>query len=287
MNQKKNNQTCISNHFKINNMKNVILTLFLTLFFIPAFSQNSRYEFGTRFYPSIKKEKLTQARYISEIMPQFVNFVSLPYKERRHLQELLSYVEATQAQASLSVFINVRENYERVIDYSSIEIITTSNGNTLTATSNSNVLTTAQKNNLNSADPGSDIRVKLKFYYKNWTKKDVNDESKLQEATYVAAVVPETEAAYPGGYSALTDYLVKNILQKASDSAIQKAIVKFTVNEQGRLTDAKLFQASADPKTDKLILDAIQKMPDWIPAKDSKGTNVKQEVSIPFGFQGC
>lgn len=107
----------------------------------------------------------------------------------------------------------------------------------------------------------------------------------------MVTVVPETEAEYPGGFKQLTEYLTENFINKISEKnaleRIRQAIVKFTVNEEGQIVDAKIFKTSKDPKTDKLLLEAINKMPKWSPAKNAMGIKVKQEISIPFGGGGC
>jgi TonB family protein len=62
--------------------------------------------------------------------------------------------------------------------------------------------------------------------------------------------------------------------------------VKFTVNEEGGIMNPKMLRTSRDSKADKLVLEAISKMPKWKPAQNSKGVKVKQEFTVPFGG-GC
>jgi hypothetical protein len=278
-------------------MKNYLSTLLLFFVFTTCFSQNYKYEYSGRFSPVIKKERLNGARFICEIMPEFSRYLSMPYREREQLSQLLKSVEPQQQNYGSPLaypserYVHIQEGYERVIDYVSIEILVTSNGKTLVAHSSGDALTNEQKNILNSADLGSDIRIKIKFNYKKWVNNTMSTSDSLKEAQYSVTVVPETEAQYPGGFKELTAFLTTNILDKISEKStaqkIQRAIVKFTVSEEGKLMDAKLFRTSTDPKTDQLILDAIYKMPKWKPAKNSNGITVKQEMSIPFGGGGC
>ena len=65
------------------------------------------------------------------------------------------------------------------------------------------------------------------------------------------------------------------------------AMAKFTVNEEGEIVDAKISTPSKDPKIDQLLLDALSKMPKWIPAEDSKGLKVKQEFTFRTINNGC
>jgi TonB family protein len=276
-------------------MKNSLSTLLLLLLFIPGFSQNSRYEYNGRFSPAIKKEKLTEARLISEIMPGFCGYFALPFKESARMNDLLKVVALVEGNYAYPPgnYVHTQKNFESIIDYVAIEISVNSQGKVVSSQSTSNVLTAEQKNILNVADLGSDIHIKIKFNYKKWTSNNFEMDSKIKEGEYLVTVVPATEAEYPGGFKQLTEYLNKNVFNKLSGKStfekIQQAIVKFTVNEDGQVLDAKFSKTSTDPQIDKLVLEAINKMPKWKPAKNSSGIKVKQEFSIPLdgGRGGC
>jgi hypothetical protein len=273
-------------------MKNHITTLFLFLLFTTCFSQNYKFEYSGRFSPSIKKEKLRDAQFLNEIMPEFPRYVSMPYQERAQLDQLLASVQPSQENYSypLGNYFHVQKDYEKIFDYVTIEISTISHGKTLTYGNTNDALTIEQKNSLNSADFGTDIRIKIRFKYKNWAMDNSNTGRAIKEAQYAVTVIPETEAAYPGGFKQLTSYLTKNIMDKASERTsekIQQAIVRFSVNEDGQPVDVRLFKTSTDLKTDQLIMDAINNMPRWKPAKNAEGVIVKEEISIPFGGGGC
>jgi TonB family protein len=278
-------------------MKNYIFALLLSSAFATCFYQNSKFEYNGRFSPTIKKEKLNGVRFISEIMPEFCRYVSMPNRERAQFNQLLKSIDLPERNYRSILtyppdnYIHTQKNYERIIDYVSIEIAVTSNGKTLAAQSPSYVLTNEQKNILNSSDLGTDIHIKIKFIYKNWVNNTINTVDVPKEAQYSVTVIPETEAEYPGGLKQLSTYLTTNIIDRISEKTasknIQQAIVKFTVNADGKLVNAKLSRSSMDARTDLLILEAILKMPNWKPAKNSNGIQVKQEMSIPFGGGGC
>lgn len=171
-----------------------------------------------------------------------------------------------------------------------VEISATSNGKTLTAQNTSDKLTAEQKNILTTADLGSDIRIKIQFKYKNQADDNFGSRSGIKEGVSTVTVVPETEAEYPGGYKKITEYFIENVVNKiaapSTSQKIQNAVVRFTVNEEGKIVDAKITSTSTDPYIDKLLLDATVKMPKWKPAENSKGVRVKQEFVIPFGGGG-
>jgi TonB family protein len=138
---------------------------------------------------------------------------------------------------------------------------------------------------------GTDIRIKIRFNFKNQPNDSGVNVNKINEGEYVVTVIPETEAEYPGGYKQLTEYLNENVFSKISEKntseKIQQAILRFTVNEDGQIVDTRIAKTTTYPKIDELLLDATNKMPKWTPAENSKGIKVKQEFSIPLGGGGC
>jgi TonB family protein len=111
------------------------------------------------------------------------------------------------------------------------------------------------------------------------------------EGQYSITIVPAMEAEFPGGFKQISTYLNDNffnkITQKGNTDKIRQTSLKFTINEEGKVVNSKIFNTSSDVKIDQLLLEAINKMPKWKPAKNSKGIKVKQEFMIPFGGGGC
>lgn len=71
---------------------------------------------------------------------------------------------------------------------------------------------------------------------------------------------------FPGGDKALRKYLKKNIkIPKDSVTSIieGKIMVSFTVNEKGKVENARIEKGIYDP-IDKTILKVVSGMPDWI-----------------------
>ena len=88
----------------------------------------------------------------------------------------------------------------------------------------------------------------------------------------------------------MTQYLRENAINKIPETTskqLQQVIVGFTVNEEGKIANVQISKTSGDPNTDKLLLEAINKMPKWRPAEDSKGVKVKQEFEFSVGNVGC
>jgi len=90
----------------------------------------------------------------------------------------------------------------------------------------------------------------------------------------------------------MRNYLKENAISKITEAASKKikpAIVRFIINEDGAIAKAQISTTTGDDDTDKLLLEAINKMPNWKPAEDSKGKKVKQEFVLSVGPQrgGC
>lgn len=274
-------------------MKKNILCIHLLLYVISGYSQTSKFVYRGRYTPVIKKETLIEAKFLTEIMPEFTRYFILPYNERILFDEQLK--QSTSLNANYiyppEFYNHPLEKYNNIIYFVSIEIEGICHGKSIKAQNNSEILSVEQKEILKTTDPGSDISINIKFKFKNYTNISPDDLAKTKEGKYIVTVVPETEAEFPGGSMQMSEYLNKNIFEKISgkdaNKKIQQAIVKFSVNDKGEIIDAKISRSSSDSKIDLLILNTIIKMPKWKPAKNANGITIKQEFNIPFGGGGC
>ncbi|MBL0331205.1 MAG: energy transducer TonB [Bacteroidetes bacterium] len=264
-------------------MKNKIVFSLLLLIVINGISQPSKFEYFGRLNPSVKKDKLNDAKFVTDLSPVLWHLLILPNKDRVELDEQrkLNY--------PLGFFAYPQGGYNTIVDYVSVEISTTHNGVVVTSTGAKEALTTEQKNNIKSADLGSDINVVIRFKYKKQLSNTIVA-NKLIEGNLNITVVPASEAEFPGGNKQLTNYLNENIFEKVSEKKafrnLPQAVVKFSVDEHGKVMNVKMSRSSMDATTDLQIINAINKMPNWKPAKNSNGKNVAQEFQIPFGMSG-
>lgn len=174
-----------------------------------------------------------------------------------------------------------------VTDYTSVEIAVVSAGKKTKALSTNEVLSVEQKNMLSKVDIASEVVVSVKYKYKNPVSEAIENNYIHVELT----VVPESEAEYIGGRKELMNYL-KACQNKVTGMSLKQFMqqVKFTINENGEVTNARLVsEKSGDTKMDKELLKAITEMPKWKPATDAKGKRVKQdfEFRIGKGVGGC
>jgi len=184
--------------------------------------------------------------------------------------------------------IDLNKNYQSswVREYISVEIMTSNNGKLRKAVSKNDILSQEQKINMNTADPGTDIEVKVRYMPENNLKH--ND---IKEIKFTLILNPENEAQFIGGQQQLNQFIKENAIDKipaSSFSQYQLAAVKFSIDEQGQIIDAYVFETSKNEKTDKILLETIRIMPNWKPAEYSNGLKVKQEyVFLAGDMESC
>lgn len=175
-----------------------------------------------------------------------------------------------------------------VDEYVSVELLATCSGKAMRAVSLNDKLNDTQKNILKLADISTDIFINVKFKNKQVATNSLAN----KEMNVKMTITPETEAVYAGGQNQMKAYLKENVINKISKSIIKQlqesiATVLFTINEEGEIINSKISKTSGDAQTDQLLLEAINKMPQWKPAKNSTGTKVKQAFKFSVGLSGC
>ena len=98
--------------------------------------------------------------------------------------------------------------------------------------------------------------------------------------------VVEQMPSYPGGMSALMQYLSSNIKYPviAEENGIQgRVICTFVVERDGSITDVKIAK-SVDPSLDKEAMRVVSSMPKWIPGKQN-GSAVRVKYTLPVTFR--
>ena len=106
-----------------------------------------------------------------------------------------------------------------------------------------------------------------------------------EEETKVFDVV-EQMPSFPGGQSALLQYLSSNIKYPvvAEENGVQgRVIVTFVVERDGSITDVRVVK-SVDPSLDKEAQRVVKSMPKWIPGKQN-GSAVRVKYTVPVTFR--
>src|SRR4030095_12809616 len=97
----------------------------------------------------------------------------------------------------------------------------------------------------------------------------------------------EVRPAYPGGQSALEDYIARQIEypQMAIDDNKEGTVtVQFVVDDNGKVTDAKVLGSNLGDGLDDEAVRVISQMPKWEPGK-VKGKNVKTRLTLPITYR--
>ena len=231
-------------------MKNTFASLMLFLLVYPVFSQEMGYEvYGT---------------------------LTNPYAEPYSLLTL----DTLKGARTLSD-INTRYRSDWVARYIAVEVASTCKEGVKKAISTNDILTHNQMDILRTADVGCNIDVEVDYIPKN-TLKD-NPPRKL---AFSLRIVPIYEAKYPGGQQALKVYLKENIIEEIlteKGRQLELAKVRFNINEDGHVSDVQIFKTSENDEIDQIMLKAIGNMPNWSPARNSKGESIIQEFEFSIG----
>lgn len=98
--------------------------------------------------------------------------------------------------------------------------------------------------------------------------------------------VVEQMPSFPGGPSALMQYLSSNIKYPvvAQENGVQgRVVVSFVVERDGSITDVQVAR-SVDPSLDHEAQRVVRNMPRWIPGKQN-GQAVRVKYNVPVAFR--
>lgn len=168
-----------------------------------------------------------------------------------------------------------------VKEYISVEVAASYNGEIQKIMGENDILTPKQKDLMNKADVGTEIAIKMLYMPDNTL---THNDIKVFDFKFM--VNPEHGATYASGQQPLNQYLKDNVMAKIPDGIFQGydlAIVKFTINEEGEVTEPHIFWTSKDEKIDELLVETVSKMPCWKPAEYANGVKVKQEFALMVG----
>ena len=170
--------------------------------------------------------------------------------------------------------------------YISVEISAYKNGTQTKALGISDVLTQEQKELIRLADRSSDIAVSVMYLPENTLKNNT-----AKQYDFEVTIMPDKNAIYSEGAEQLIQYLQKNgiaNIEAGSFTGYDLTAIKFTITEQGHITDIQVAMPSKDTKIDEMLVAAISKMPNWKPAEFSNGLKVKQSFVLTIGnMENC
>jgi len=184
--------------------------------------------------------------------------------------------------------LNRYYNSEWVREYMNVTISAHHNNSLKKAKSKSLLLTEEQKDLIKKADVNSEISVYIKYIPENTLV-----ENDPKEISYSFTVDPDQDAMFPGGEKKMKAYIKKNITDKLSKDRFDEygmSVIQFSINEDGEVVDAHIYDSSAytkteDKKRDDILLEAICQMPTWQAAQYKNGLKVRQNFILSAGDQ--
>lgn len=214
---------------------------------------------------------------------QDVSGGELPFEVNRVLPPFHSSQKAL-AQAQTLNDLNPHYPSTWVRQYLSVKVATLQQGAEMQAFGKSNTLNQKQIDLIANADLGADISILVEYIPENSL---LFNETK--QIDFVVSIDPAKEATFVGGDAALRAYLWENAISTIPEGTFIKydlAIIKFTIDEAGRIANPHVFSAFKLKEIDELLLNAICNMPDWNPATYADGTRTAQDFVLTIGNMG-
>lgn len=119
----------------------------------------------------------------------------------------------------------------------------------------------------------------IRFKLDNAESKSYTDEIKY-------FVTPENEAEYPGGFSAMTSFIITNLVypeQSKKDKNEGTVFVQFVITETGQIEQIKVLRGVCK-ELDEAAVNIIKKMPDWKPATQD-GKAISSIYTMPIKYK--
>jgi len=198
----------------------------------------------------------------------------------------LSVTQAELQSATTIADVNRYYKPSWVSEYKLVKVTANVNGVQKESLSKSLELSSEQKELMLSAETHSDISVHIEYIPEN--NLSIKE---LKEIDFSFTVDPDLDAAYPGGEDALKRYIKKNTIDKIPASSFEQyaaSVIEFSINENGEVVNAEIFDTSMFSKSedllrDNILLEAICAMPKWTPAQYKDGKKIKQDFILTVG----
>ncbi|MBM3176839.1 MAG: energy transducer TonB [Bacteroidetes bacterium] len=165
--------------------------------------------------------------------------------------------------------------------------ITLQHGNTKrSAEGTSNGLSSGQKNLLSDGQIGDQLTFDIRYISKN-SVTGINEQRKIH-STFT--IVTDQEAKPSDQIETVRNYFIHQSFKKLADGTGDEftgASILFTVDPQGKITNASLTQSSGNLQADQLLLKTLLSMPNWKPAQDKTGRKYAQQFVLDVVKSGC
>jgi TonB family protein len=248
-------------------MKKAILLALLSAGASCAIGQNSKIDRPVASTAFLQKENLVGTQSVNDVLMSMYRYPD--------------YVQEWTAQ----------------LKYLLVEVVGICEGKERRSVAKGGVFSADQTEIFSKSDVGRLLKINVEYMELVSSINPSSDPNEVKRMRLHITVRPAVEAMYPGGYAEMVTYLRNSVyagLGNESDPAdeiktkVEQSAVTFIVNEEGTVTDAKIERSSSNDDIDRLILDAVKKMPKWSPAAAASGIKVKEVLSVSLTTRaGC
>ena len=191
------------------------------------------------------------------------------------------------AATSFDDFIG-KEHQDRIVNYKTLSVYEMVDGvkTKWNLTSFSGEFTAAQREYLQDRGYNEDVLI-WATYTEKWPETGIVEDSYW---TPHLTVVPEKQAHYDMGKEALLEYLNVQSAEITSkiEGRLQPGRIHITIGAEGAVKKLKVKSTSGNEELDSEMLELLSNAPGkWIPAENTEGENVEQELVLFFGSMGC
>ncbi len=177
--------------------------------------------------------------------------------------------------------LNPHFKTEWIKEYYTVQFSAEVKGQMRYAKSKNNIITEEQRSLLNNVDHESKVNISIDYLPDNNLS-----HNEAKNFSFDAIVEPHRHAKFGTKEADMKKYLNKTIdisklKQVYKPHAV--AVVKFTVNSTGLVTDIQLVESTSSKEVDDMLTQAICNMPDWTPAKYRDGTLTSQDLVLTVG----
>ncbi len=210
-----------------------------------------QYHIGPRFGSKILKEDLDKAEFITDVFPSCSNGKTKTYKDVKYFKFDEDDKPVLMSQSS-----------ESKLDDSQLAMF-------------------------RSMESGESYSIQGKV---SWMDED-SDLDIIDTLLCYVTVVPVQAAVYSEGMEAVIGYLRENSAEDVAnveEEKVDPGKISFVISKDGQLKNIDNDFSCGYKKVDKRMVKLLSNLPGkWIPARNAKGLDIDQQLTLFYGKMGC
>lgn len=173
-------------------------------------------------------------------------------------------------------------------EYQSIQITITNDDCVKQFTGNNVIFTDDLRSFFKNTAIGDQITFDIAYFPKDSESAPIPNVKKIN---FSYTVFPDKKSQFPGGIESLQEFLKENTSDIIKDEVADQLlplIIKFSINQEGTITETKITESSGNEIIDNQVREIIANMPMWLPAECSSSIRFVQEFEFRMGkMVGC